>query len=137
LLVRAGWAPLAVLLLHGFFNSIVHVYRTHTWFDLLMHFAGGMAMAYFVSSCFAALPADLIDVRRRSVAQLVFAVTTTATIAVFWEFTEYASDGLFSTHALGDSIDTLQDLGCGIAGATVLMFVSWLLGRLGRYRPAN
>ena len=100
-----------------------------------MHFFGGIAIAYFLSVCFQAIPGDAVAPRWRPIAQFVFVVSLTATTAVFWEFIEYASDALFATRALGNIYDTLQDLALGITGSLVLMLATWRRGRLGRIRP--
>jgi len=64
-----------------------------------MHFFGGVAMAYFLSVCFAALPENAVRADLRSLAQFVFVVSLTATASTFWEFAEFTSDAIFGTHA--------------------------------------
>lgn len=100
-----------------------------------MHFAGGVAIAFFFQACFQTVPATAISRGWRRAAEIVFIFCATATVAVFWEFTEYSSDALFSTRALADVNDTLQDLLVGICGSAFFILASWLTGLLGRIRP--
>ena len=102
-----------------------------------MHFLGGIAIAYFLSSCFAAIPRDAFSPRLRPLAQFVFIFSLTATTAVFWEFIEFVSDAYFRTHALGDVNDTLQDMALGISGGIVYILVAWWRGKLGLLRPVK
>lgn len=135
LLGRAAWAPLLVFGLHIIFEYGIRLYARFPLLDLPMHFFGGMAIAYFASSCFAALPESEISRKLRPVAQFIFSVTMTATAAILWEVLEYASDTLFHTGMFGSQYDTLMDLTLGLSGAAVLMSVAAASGRLGIVRP--
>jgi hypothetical protein len=100
LVTQAGWAPAFVFLLHVFISRVVNGYILyHRWTsDALLR---GVAMAYFLSSCFAALPEGTIAAALRPVAAAVFVVSLTATASVVWEFAEFTSDALFATRATG------------------------------------
>jgi len=137
LIARAGWAPFAMFLLHGFFSRVINVYRRYPLIDIPMHFFGGVAIAYFFSSCFAALSEDAVSRRLRPLAQFVFVFCLTATAAVFWEFGEYTSDTIFRTNALDDVYDTLQDIALGISGGAFYMLIAWWRGKLGLVRPVT
>lgn len=137
LLLRAGWAPVLVVVLHGLFARATNVYDTFSFSDMPMHFFGGMAIAYFLSSCFQAIPAGAISRDWRPVMEFITVTGMTATVAVLWEFVEYFSDEWFGTIALGNIYDTLQDLALGLAGALTWMTIVWLLGALGRVRPVS
>lgn len=135
LLKRAGWAPVLVFTLHVLFSRAVDVYMNYRWSDVPMHYFGGIAMAYFLSTCFAALPEGIVSRKVRPYAQLILVASLTVTAAVFWEFCEYASDSIFKTNALGNVYDTLQDLALGTVGGITYLILALLLGRLGRVRP--
>jgi hypothetical protein len=128
---RAGWAPILVFLLHVFISRVVNGYILYPPLDIPMHFFGGVAMAYFISTCFAALPEDAVSPRYRKVAQFVFVVSLTTTASVFWEFAEFTSDTFFGTRAQLGLDDTMFDMVLGIIGATSYAVMSWRQGLLG------
>jgi hypothetical protein len=136
LLLRAGWAPLSVFLLHVFISRGVNGYILYPPLDIPMHLFGGVAMAYFLAWCFAALPEDAIARSLRPMAEVVLVVSLTATSSVLWEFAEFTSDALFGTRAQLGLDDTLLDMALGIAGALSYAAVTWRLGRLGAVTPA-
>ena len=96
---RAGWAPLLVFLLHVFISRVLNGYILYPPLDIPMHFFGGVAIAYFLSMCFAALPEDAVSPAYRAAAELVLVMSLTATASVVWEFAEFTTDTLFGTHA--------------------------------------
>jgi len=102
LLVRAGWAPLLVFLLHVFISGAINSYILYPPLDIPMHFLGGVAMAYFLARSFSALPEDALSRWLRPIAEAVFVVSLTATSSVLWEFAEFTSDRFFGlTPSLG------------------------------------
>jgi hypothetical protein len=117
LLVRASWAPLLVFLVHVFISRVLNAYLLFPPVDIPMHFVGGVAMAYFLSICFAALPDIDASPRLRSLAQTAFVVMGTSTASVFWEFAEFFSDTFFGTRAQLGLEDTLFDMALGIVGS--------------------
>jgi hypothetical protein len=137
LLVRAGWAPLLVFLLHVFISRVINGYILYPPLDIPMHFFGGVAMAYFLARCFVALPEDAVSRPLRPIAEVVFVVSLTATASVFWEFAEFTSDALFGTHAQLGLDDTLLDMALGIAGAASYAATTWRLGALGTISPVS
>jgi hypothetical protein len=135
LVARAGWAPLVVFLLHVFISRVLNGYILYPPLDIPMHFFGGVAMAYFLSASFTALPEDAVRVDLRAVAQFVFVVSLTATASTLWEFAEFTSDAFFGTHAQLGLEDTLLDMALGIAGGTSYLLMSWRQGALGLVTP--
>ena len=135
LLTRAGWAPLSVFLLHVFISRVLNGYILYPPLDIPMHFFGGVAMAYFLSKCFAALPGDALAPTLRPLAELVFVVSLTTTASVLWEFAEFASDSLFGTRAQLGLDDTLLDMALGIAGGASWVLMGWHQGQLGVVMP--
>ncbi len=135
LMVRAGWAPLLVFLLHVFISRVINGYILYPPLDIPMHFLGGVAMAYFLGKSFSALPEDALARWLRPIAEAVFVVSLTATSSVLWEFAEFTSDSFFGTHAQLGLDDTLLDMAMGITGGLSYAVVSWRQGRLGAVAP--
>jgi hypothetical protein len=135
LLVRAGWAPLSVFLLHVFISRVINGYILYPPLDIPMHFFGGVAMAYFLANSFRALPEDALARWLRRIAEGVFVVSLTATSSVLWEFVEFTSDTFFGTHAQLGLEDTLLDMAMGIIGGLSYALMSWRQGLLGSVVP--
>ena len=115
---RAGWAPMAVLMAHGGL-LLVDGYDRYPDVDLVMHFAGGLAIGR--------LTAGVLDVGREAGAvrlaprglELLLIVACTALAAVLWEVCELALDAAAGTRQLGDTVDTVLDLLVGLLGGAV------------------
>ena len=118
-----GWAPIAVLALHLFLSRVLHAYRFWHDADILEHFAGGMAIAFFVSTLFRALPRKDAQRSRTVLLELVLMFSLTATAAVFWEFAEFIFDRMFGTNVQVSLANTMQDQAMGIMGALFLIAV--------------
>ena len=132
---RAGWAPILVFLLHVFISRVLNGYILYPPIDIPMHFFGGVAMAYFLSASFGALPDGAVRGDLRAIAQFVVVVSLTATASTFWEFAEFISDVLFGTLAQLGLEDTLLDMALGIAGGTSFVLMSWRQRGLGLVMP--
>ena len=115
-LARAAWPPLAVFAAHVVASRLVRGYERWPQLDVLMHFAGGVAIACFFARALAALERAhaWLRVDRRVLALLALGWTGTA--AVLWEFAEYLSDRYAGTSAQGSLEDTLGDLLLGLLG---------------------
>jgi hypothetical protein len=123
----AGWAPLAVLLLHAVLVA-TSAYAVYPPLDNPMHLAGGIAIAYFFSKSLAlAIEAGLLgSPNRLAVAVMVFACTCAAAIA--WEFAEWTHDQFFSARGARGYHDTLLDMALGVFGGAVFVAVSAMRG---------
>jgi hypothetical protein len=116
LLIRAGWAPVAVVMVHA---AITLLFGHKPSLDPAMHFLGGAAGAYFASHVLLEARAWFGEPARGARAAIVFCITATA--ALFWEFLEFVS-GLLMGHSSQHSIpETMADLMLGCAGAAVLV----------------
>jgi hypothetical protein len=135
LVQRAGWAPITVFLIHAFLSRALDGYTRFPPLDIPMHLLGGAAIAYFFSSCFAAVPEGAVSKDIRWLAEFLCVATLTATAAVFWEFAEFASDRLFGTGAQKGLEDTLLDMALGIVGGVLYLLIAWQLKKLGEIRP--
>ncbi len=112
LLVRAGWAPASVLVLHAVDGSLP--YRVAL--DIAHHTLGGAAIAYFLLCA-----VRLAWPRLRGALPWALAFTSACTVAVFWEFAEFAGDHLRDAHVQRSLDETMRDLVCGVFGAAATL----------------
>ena len=117
LLVNPGWAPLGVVVMH---LALAHFGLTHR-FDHLLHFLGGASIAYFLFGLLVSLPSLFASIPDWVQYLLVF--TTSCTVAVFWEFAEFASDRFLGTFVQQSVTETMLDLTFGVVGATTTLVV--------------
>jgi hypothetical protein len=126
-LVNPGWAPLAVVGMH----LALAQYGLTQRFDHLLHFLGGASIAYFLFGFLASLPSLFAGIPKWVQYLLVF--TSSCTVAVFWEFAEFASDRFMHTSIQQSVSETVLDLAFGVAGAfcTLLVISAFRLVRAG------
>lgn len=121
LLLRAGWAPVAVLIFH----RIIYFTPYRQPLDFVMHYSGGVAIAYFLwhaLDCFASWFGTLT-----AFARYLFTFALACTVGVFWEFAELASDVFYHTHIQHSIHETMRDLIADATGALTtlaLLFVA-------------
>jgi hypothetical protein len=128
-IIRAGaWLPVVVFGTHLLMSRVFHTYAAWPDVDIIMHFAGGFAIAFFVSGCFRALPRGEVNRSRIVLLELLLIGSLTATIAVFWEFREFANDQIFGTNSQVSLANTMQDLAVGIMGSGLFILIrAWQL----------
>lgn len=121
LLLRAGWAPVAVLIFH----RLIYFTPYRQPLDFVMHYSGGVAIAYFLwhaLDCFASWFGTLTPFAR-----YVFTFCMACTVGLFWEFAELASDVIYHTHIQHSIHETMRDLIADATGALTtltLLFVA-------------
>ena len=118
-----GWAPLLVFSIHVVASRGLNAYVRFPGTDIPMHFAGGVAIAFFISGCFRALPRDTDRRSRVVVLEGVLVASLASTAAVVWEFAEFSSDRLVGTNIQVSLNNTMQDLALGMLGALVMVIV--------------
>lgn len=129
MLESGGWAPILVFAVHLIANQIFDVYSARPNLDIPMHFAGGVAMAYFISGCVRAMPRPPGRNSRAIVLEALLIVSLTTTAAVVWEFCEFAIDTATGSKIQVSLANTMQDLALGMTGAVVVMAVRvWMAG---------
>ena len=116
MLLEPGWAPFSVIALHLVFAE----YGLTERFDHLLHFLGGAAITYFLYQVMK-LGSFLPDGYRWM--NYVCAFTTGCTVAVFWEFAEFASDVFRQTSVQQSLQETMLDLVFGVLGAIAALLV--------------
>ena len=131
-LTIGGWAPLTVFSIHVVATRAFHFYDVWPRFDVPMHFAGGLAIAYFVSGLFRALPRDVIRSSRLVVLEAVLIGSLTATAAMVWEFAEFSVDRVFGTNVQISLANAMQDMALGLAGAAAMIAFRFWQQRAGQ-----
>jgi len=121
LLLRAGWAPLAVLIFH---QKIQHSpYRQQL--DFVMHYSGGVAISFILwhaLDCFAHWFGSLTPFAR-----YLFTFALACTVGLFWEFAEFFSDLVFGSHIQYSIRETMRDLIADATGALTTLALTWLV----------
>ena len=128
--IRTHIAPALIVLAIGIFPvEFFNLYERYPHMDKLLHVAGGVAVAWFISHFFERKSHGLSK-------PLLFLsiIGSTVLIGVLWEFAEYMS--VFARGALpifhryfhgGDLADTLGDLASDIIGGVLMAL--WFLSR--------
>ena len=127
-----GWAPLLVFAVHVFASQVLRAYSLWPRTDIPMHFAGGVAMAYFISQCFRALPRETVRRSRIVVLEPLLVGSLTTSAAVVWEFAEFTVDAVAATSIQVSLANTMQDIALGMLGAAAVVLVRLWHTRVGR-----
>jgi hypothetical protein len=126
---RAGWAPIAVFLLHLLFSKGLELYRPYPHLDLPMHALGGAAIGWFAWCATGVAPARAaLGVLTRS-GRMVVGLLGLLAATVVWEFAEWTTDGLGLTRAQGGQLDTMVDMALGAAGGCLVVGLAAWRGR--------
>lgn len=131
---QAGWAPILILMLHAC-AVVAHAYQQFASLDLLMHFAGGVAMAWFLHRASINASRNGVIGPFHPVTHGVVVGSLVCVAALVWEFAEFFLDQAFGTHYQPGLEDTMTDLLVGIAGGTILLIGVGVVDR--RHRAAN
>jgi len=118
-LVKLVWAPLAVIIAHSIFASLLD----HRQVDPGLHFLGGAAVAYFSWQLFGiAFPSPQTSKQN----QFIFAILLSSALFLLWEAGEFTSDRLFETQIQLSTSETLTDLSLSAAGSLLLLLLFWI-----------
>jgi len=96
---------------------------------------GGASIAYFLFGLLASLPSLFAIVP--SWVQYLLVFTTSCTVAVFWEFAEFASDRFLGTSVQQSVAETMLDLAFGVAGASTTLVVKAVFRGLSKSAPGS
>ena len=117
---RAFWLPTLVLAVHGAL-ALVEGYDRFIPLDVLMHLAGGMAVAWcFARALDVLVGHGFVRLPERPVWD-VLVIALTATAAVVWEFAEWSSDFFVGTRSQRGLDDTMLDMLLGVVGGLVFL----------------
>lgn len=129
LLLRAGWAPLAVLVFH---QAIMDTpYRQQL--DFVMHYSGGVAIAFFAwhaLDCLAPWFGTLT-----TFARYLFTFTLACTVGLFWEFAELFSDVVYGSNIQHSIRETMRDLIADATGALTALALIFLVRCVSSNQP--
>jgi hypothetical protein len=112
----AAWPGLVVLVSH---TVLGEVFGHEPYVDPAMHFAGGMAAAFFFTRLPRLLPDYFGDPTPTVIGLL--GIGLTSTVAVLWELGEFLSDVYLGTHIQRSVGNTMRDLVNGMVGGGVLV----------------
>lgn len=113
---RYAWMPIVVFLAHEVCAHVVDGYRRWPSIDIPLHFAGGIAIAFFISGALATF-ADHGVIRRPDwILHLLVVFGLTCGAAVFWEFAEWTADHILGTQCQLGLDDTMGDMLNGVLG---------------------
>lgn len=117
--IKAAWAPPAVFILH---SLAAKQWGHEPYVDPVMHFSGGMAMAFFFWQSAECCQRYLGNLSIMALAFIAFGMATVTALA--WEIMEYGiamNDGSTMWWSL---LNTLRDLALGMSGALLLVGLS-------------
>ena len=131
-------------------GQVFDLYDNTAWFDKLLHAIGGAFFAVVGFSVYFALSGGKISDGRPTFLVALFAFCFSITIAVLWEFFEFAMDTMFgmnmlrwkdkdhSAQGMGAGLtDTMWDMILGAGAAFVVCFIGWLWLRRGKKPSAR
>ncbi len=121
----AGWAPAFVFVFHVAVSRGLDAYLAVPELDIPMHFAGGVAIAFFLWRSVNIAAASQVLGSLTPIGRLLLTVAAVCTSTVVWEFAEWTSDRLGWSHSQLGLDDTLLDMLLGITGGMFFLVVSW------------
>jgi hypothetical protein len=118
---RFGWMPIVVFLSHEICAHVVDGYRRWPSIDIPLHFAGGVAIAFFISGALTICGNHGVIRRPDWIVHLSAVFGLTCTAAVFWEFAEWTADHTIGTQCQLGLNDTMGDMLNGVLGGIVFI----------------
>ena len=122
---QAGWAPFLIMVLHRI--VMVCGWRKYPVFDWILHFSGGLTIAYFLYHLIPYLEPKIGKLSRG--ARLLLTYTSACTVAAFWELAEFAAGFSKGTVLQLSLTETMVDLLNGVLGAAVTIVGLSVFGR--------
>lgn len=110
--------PVLFYLFHLILDFVFDVYTKFSWFDKLMHFSGGVVLAFTFFLILNYLQEEG-DLRTNRLIKFIFAISLVISVAVFWEFYEFAMDYFFHVNWQPSVADTIGDLFLGMSGGII------------------
>jgi hypothetical protein len=118
---KAGWLPALILTVHGVAALNFNAYNRWPAFDIPMHFAGGLAVAYVAFRCLDELVRRDVMARLNIIVEWILVFAITATVAMHWEFAEWLVDACFDVNAQMGLDDTILDMVLGVLGGLMVV----------------
>lgn len=123
-LIRIFSPPIAVFAFHLLLIAIFNIYLVWPWFDIPMHFIGGVAIALTALMSIKHLQKTKHLGHAHPAFKFLIVVSLVSLAAVLWEFAEFALDSFTVTNWQGDINDTLFDLLMGLVGGAFTFLIS-------------
>ncbi len=110
--------PAAVFVFH-LIISMFNIYDVYQWFDIPMHFLGGLAISYTAVLFFRFFREKGFFDTRKELLLVLFVVSIVSFVAVLWEFFEFFLKTFFNVITQPSLNDTLLDLFMGLFGGLI------------------
>jgi hypothetical protein len=117
--LRAGWAPIVVFVLHVVISRGFGAYLAYPGLDQPMHGLGGVAIAHFFWVATGLDEAIPILGNLLRTGRLILSMALVGTATVVWELLEWTGDALGYTSAQVGLDDTMLDMLLGLAGGAL------------------
>lgn len=118
-LFRISFPPIILLAIHVVVTK-AGLYERFWWFDIPMHFVGGVLVAISITLLLQIFSQEKKIVLNSKILEFLIIISITSLFAVSWEFMEFFFDFYFSSHMQGNMTDTLKDLCMGLLGAYIV-----------------
>ncbi len=123
--------PLIVLIIHKVLFSVIGLYESCPAQSIPTHFVGGAAISFSLIVLHKALRQSGLIPEMTTMLSVFFIFTTISTVAVWWEFAEYALDAVVGTQCQVSLEDTMLDMLVGSGGGlSVLLFFKLINRRI-------
>lgn len=110
--------PVYFYLFHLFLDFAFDVYTRFPGFSNVMHFSGGVILFFTFFPLLNYLNRENY-LKLDKIATFIFVISLIISVAVFWEFYEFAMDYFFDVNWQPSIADTLGDLFLGMSGGIV------------------
>lgn len=121
-IIKISIPPFAVLVFH-ILATIIGWYEMFWWFDIPLHFLGGVAIAISSIVLFQYFKnINQLEIKWLPL-KILLAISLVGLSAVCWEFMEFTFDQIFSTNMQPGIVDTIKDLAVGLTGGIVTALI--------------
>lgn len=118
-----------------FLGSVVNLYNTTEWYDVLMHFVSGFVIGYF--AIFVLKKLNMYKENNR-LFNFIFCLFFAIGAAGIWEIAEFVMDQLMGSnvqhHLDTGVVDTMEDLICGSLGGLIFSTCVAFKNKVNRFR---
>lgn len=106
--------------------SFFYWYQSFVWFDMVMHFFGGIVVTFFLVFVFYKTY-DIWAMERTFWKAILMNSLIFVLIAVLWEIMEFSVQHAFDIYgALATPADSVSDIFCGLAGSLLALVYYFL-----------
>ena len=116
--------PIIILLIHSISSNVFDIYNTYEWFDIPMHFFGGISIGIAYTLFLKLIENNKLIKIENKVLFFIIVVSMIGLTTVLWEFLEFSSDQLFNTMMQPSLRDTMADLFLGITGGSLSSIIT-------------